>query len=282
MGRIPFSQVLQNASVDIRREYERLYELFALHQFIFSGNRKSTLREMCASNFINLPFRKTCISLDDFDNTFGYRFIEKPTEFDLDQLVTFCEYSFNLAVYNQGFGLQGYYMGELSEPMMFYVHQVERVIESIGYMANSQNGITDFVPKDAAAISVSEIIDPSMSYKVIEYNHHSMKGNLAQKKATLLALADKLEPQRKLLNKANPSLEKDIFYLFNTVNLRHNNTEQGSKNYKPFVSALDDKTLEKWYDESYQMCLLAFLELDHLERKVQIAQLKEAIENKEQ
>ena len=32
--------------------------------------------------------------------------------------------------------------------------------------------------------------------------------------------------------------------------------------------------LEGWYDETYQMCLLAFLELDNVERTKKVAQLK--------
>lgn len=57
-------------------------------------------------------------------------------------------------------------------------------------MANTQNGVMDFVPKDQAAISVAEIIDPSLSYRVIEYNHYSMKGDLKRKRDILLALED--------------------------------------------------------------------------------------------
>ena len=86
-------------------------------------------------------------------------------------------------------------------------------------MPNNQNGITDFVPKDQAAISVAEIVDPALSYRVIEYNHHSMKGDLDRKKATLIVLADKLEAQRAKLKQINTSLETDLFYLLNSVNV---------------------------------------------------------------
>ena len=41
-----------------------------------------------------------------------------------------------------------------------------------------QDGFTIFVPKDNAAIAVSEseLIPEALSYKIIAYNHHSMKG----------------------------------------------------------------------------------------------------------
>lgn len=46
------------------------------------------------------------------------------------------------------------------------------------------------------------------------------------------------------------------------------------------VADMGAEEIEKWYDDIYQMCLLAFLELDHLDRKNRVKQLKEAIENK--
>ena len=145
-------------------------------------------------------------------------------------------------------------------------------------MPNNQNGITDFVPKDQAAISAAEIVDPALSYRIIEYNHHSMKGDLERKKATLIALADKLESKRAKLKQVSGSLESDLFYLLNSVNVRHNNADQGGKNYIHFVADMKDGDIEQWYDDMYQMCLLAFLELDNLERKERVKKLKEDIQ----
>jgi hypothetical protein len=70
--RIPFSQVLKSASIDIRREYDRLYGMFFLQKISDSTGNSITLRDSCAANFINLPFRGTCVSLDDFDDFYGY------------------------------------------------------------------------------------------------------------------------------------------------------------------------------------------------------------------
>ena len=58
------------------------------------------------------------------------------------------------------------------------------------------------------------------------------------------------------------------------MNLRHNNCSKGDKYYKEFVANMDDDVLEGWYDELYQMILLAFLELDQLERNSKIKELK--------
>lgn len=278
MKRVPFSQVLKNASIDIRREYGRLYGLFCLQKIAVDNGMIISLRESCAANFINLPFRGTCISLDDFDDFYDYNFEKNPSDFNLEYLISFCEYSYNLVVHNLGssYGLSQF---TLRQPMQFYVQQVQKVIDAVGYIANSHDGITDFVPKDQAAISVSEIVDSALSYRIIEYNHHSMKGDLERKKATLIALADKLEPKRAKLKQVSSSLESDLFYLLNSVNVRHNNADHDGKNYIHFVAEMKDYDIEQWYDDIYQMCLLAFLELDHLERKERIKQLKENIQN---
>lgn len=280
MKRIPFSQVLKTVAIDIRREYDRLYGMFCVQKFQDMVGAGSSLKDYCATFFVRLPFRGTCVSLDDFDDFYGYSFEKNPSSFDIEYLVSFCEYSYNLAIYNQDAIYGGGIVG-MGDPMQFYVQQVLTVIEAIGYMPNNQNGITDFVPKDQAAISVAEIIDANLSYRVIEYNHHSMKGDLERKRAVLLVLADKLEPQRANLRQINTSLESDLFYLFNKVNIRHNNADQRSKTYYiPYVANMNKDDIEQWYDDTYQMCLLAFLELDNLERKVRVKRLKKDIQAK--
>ena len=136
-----------------------------------------------------------------------------------------------------------------------------------------------FIRRNDENLTISfEKLKSALSYRIIEYNHHSMKGNLERKKATLIALADKLEAKRTKLKQINTSLESDLFYLLNSVNVRHNNAEQGGKNYIHFVADMKDGDIEQWYDDIYQMCLLAFLELDHLERKERVKKLKEDIQ----
>ena len=261
MSRIPFSQVLKNASVDIRKEYDRLFKMFHFSEF-----GTSSLRRWCDICFKHFDFRDTCISLDDFDETHDFHFDENPQKFDINYLISFCEYSYNLVcqlaiLHNEKFYKQS----------NAYLLQVVKVIEKMGYMANKQDNLTDFVPKDQAAISVAEIVDPNLSYKVIEYNHHSMKGDIERKKAILLALAEKLEPRKLELENIDNTLKSDLFFLLNCMNIRHNNVETDRK----FVTNMSNEELEKWYDETYQICLLAFLELDNLERKSRIKELKE-------
>lgn len=272
MERRNFSQILEAANIDIRREYNRLYSSFYLQKIQDMYGNCYTLKEYCAANFMNVPFRGTCLSLDDFDDFYKFNFEKVPSNFDLNYLVLFCEYTYNL-VLSLNCNMASMYTG-INAPQQVYMQQVMKVIELIGYMMTKKNSVTIMVPKSQAAIAVSEIVSPTLSYKVIEYNHHALHGNIEAKKSILLLLADQLESKRKVLKSINKILEDNIFFLYNSMNIRHNNCDLNSKNYKEHTANMSSKELENWYDEIYQLSLLAFLELDNVDRTKQIEVLK--------
>ena len=288
MERRPFSQILSEEKINVFKEYQRLIHLFCYETKYLYNYKRISLYKICALNFSDIPFRGTCITLKDFEETYNFRFATNgiPAYQGIDPLlylVRFCEFSYNLAVYSQEICSNLPKNEEAissQNEMTFYVQQVLAVVEKIGYMPNHGKKVTDFVPVDQPAISVAEIIeDPELSYRVIEYNHYSMKGDLEQKRSTILVLADKLEAQQKKLKQINASLETDLFFLLNNINLRHNNTDPtGGKKYHPAVAEMGKEELESWYDETYQMCLLAFLELDNIDRKEKVCQLKQSIQ----
>ncbi len=124
--------------------------------------------------------------------------------------------------------------------------------------------------------AVAEVVDPNTAYAVIEYNHHLLKGDIAEKQRILKLLADKFEPLRGELKRVNKELESNTGYLLNKMNIRHNNME--GKNAIEYVKNLSDEELEEWYDETYQMLLLCFLEYENIERNKKINKLKGVIE----
>lgn len=279
MERRNFAQILKEAKVDIRREYDRLYNAFYVQKIADGNGNGFVLREYSASNFMNIPFRGTCISLDDFDDFYDIHYEKVPSVFNINYLVSFCEYTYNLAMYTQFMGTIGY-MG-MPTPSQIYMQQILKVIDVMGYMSAQDENVTIFVPKSAAAISVAEIVDPALSYKVIEYNHHTLQGNLEGKKSILLLLYEKLEPQRPKLKQISKTMEDNIFTLYNNLNLRHNNCDEQKKQYyNAYVAQMPKKDLESWYDETYQMCLLAFLELDNIDRKKKVKELKDNLTGK--
>ena len=172
--------------------------------------------------------------------------------------------------------------GECLQKKTLPVVADENAIFRTGYIQCSEDGFTIFVPKDNAAIAVSEseLIPEALSYKIIAYNHHSMKGNLESKRQTLLMFADLLEPKRDELETVDKKFASDLFYTFNNFNIRHNNVDPAGPKYKKPVGDLTKEQLESWYDEVYQMCLLAFMRLEHVPRKQEFDMLKDKIENK--
>ena len=76
----------------------------------------------------------------------------------------------------------------------------------------------------------------------------------------------------------NKTLEDSIFTLLNNLNLRHNNIDTDSKEYNSFVATMPKKEIESWYDEVYQLCLLAFLEIDNVERARKVKELKQKLD----
>jgi len=272
MERRNFAQVLKEAKVDITREYYRLYAMFN------NRNIESNIsfRDICEENFERLPFRGTCISLSDFDDYYGFNFEKEPKKVDINYLINFCEYVYNLAIYNRGIPHMYSFWQDGSNEILLHI---SKVIELVGYMAVQDEAVTIFVPKSQPSIVVSEMLPADLSYKVIEYNHHSMKGDLARKQATLKLLADQLESNRATLKSLNKSLEDDLFYLLNSINIRHNNIDTNSTKYKKAVGDMTKEELEEWYDRTYDICLYAFMTLDQADRNAKVKALKQRIED---
>lgn len=266
-----FAQVLKENKIDLKNEYSKLYKLF----YGKDGRDDRSIADIVSSSFINYPFRGTCLSLEEFDETFGFNFVKEPQDFNEDYLISFMEYTYNFIV-----GLQcNSFFFDLD--IHFYIQHFHKLVESIGYIFSYENGVTIFVPRDCNAIAVaeSELIPDNLSYKVLEYNHHSLKGNIETKREILIKLSDVLESYDKKLNGINQTYKSDLFQLINSCNVRHNNKEKSSKYYKKYISEMSDAELENVYDEIYQMCLLAFMQLEHADRKEWLDEIKNSINN---
>lgn len=265
-----FAQVMREGKVDIKKEYAKLFSLF------YDKDKKdgSSIADIVSNNFTSFYFRGTCLTLDEFDEMHNIHFVRQPQDFDVDYLVSFCEYIYNFVVH-------------LSDRFFFclfdksaYIDHIYRVIDAIGYEQSKEDGFTIFVPKDNVAFAVAEssLMPAPLSYKVIAYNHHSKKGDLENKRQILLALADVLEPQRKTLESIDRQFTSDLFYAYNNFNIRHNNIDPTGPKYKKPISDLTEEQLEYWYDEVYQMSLMAFMRLEHGIRKKDFDVLKSQIE----
>ncbi len=266
-----FAQALNSAKVNPKKEYSKLFDLF------YGKDKRDgkSLADLISLNFEGFYFRGTCLDLDEFDEEFGFHFVEQPQDFDMDYLVSFCEYIYNFVLHFD----DRFFFGELNKH--FYLQHINKVIDALNYVQSSENGIIIFVPHDNVALSVSELeqIPEDVSHKILSYHHHSMKGDIEAKKATLIVLASQLEPQERALSQIDNSFKSDLFYAFNNLNIRHNNVDPSDKRYyKKVVAEMSSEELEHWYDETYQMCLLAFMRLEQKDRKKEFDEVKNRIE----
>ena len=268
-----FADVLKSNKIDITREYSRLYDLFYK-----SKGLELTIYEAVNRNFNEIWFRGTCNTLVDFDNEYGFKFEEQPQNFDVDYLINFCEYVYNIshAIRSSGdiYYCVGYKVRTLKE-------QVEKVIELVEHTyIDSDNGLTILVPEKPEAIYVAEVVSESLSNKILEYNHHSLQNNLEGKKEILLKIADELEPQRADLSKLDSSLESNLFYAFNKFNIRHNNCNPKAKTkYVSQFALLSNEEKEELYDWAYNQSLIAFIKLENAGLNEKFKEIKNKIDN---
>ena len=279
-----FAEILKSAKIDYVNEYKKLYKmLFVEDSEITVFGEKRAPYDIFNESFPEYEFAGTCLSIREFDEVNGIYFPDSDEDITFDNLLMLMEYLYNL--------LNGYptwsEWGEKSNipiDINFGLRHLNRLADAIGYefIHQDQNYLYILVEKDAVvtAVAESELIPEEISYRLITYNHHSMRGNLEDKKAIILQLANLLEGKQKDLCQINLGFKKDLFYLFNNFNIRHNNCDSKSKDYKPAIANMDKEKLENWYDETYQMCLLAFMELEQADRKPKFDAIKAEIEKK--
>lgn len=273
-----FAQILKEAKIDVVVEYRKMFDMMFEPNIQKRSGKLTSMHSELGRWFTCYYFRGTCLTINEFDEMHGFHFERDPQNFSIDRLVELCEYISNMLVAYQRAIISDQKIIRVS----FCLDQISRVVEAIGYMKSNQDGYVIYVEKSPAAIAVAEsdLIPGDLSYKVISYNHYSMRGQIEEKKTCLLQLAAILEGKRAELRNADKVLESDLFFMFNNLNIRHNNIDrdQPSK-YKAFVAEMGTDELENWYDDTYQMCLLAFLQIENAARKQNIEALKASIQN---
>jgi hypothetical protein len=257
----------KEACISIPNEYDIDDDLLPILDFVNSYS------------FMNWKSRSRSASTLDMMKRLGIndRFVDELSAFS-DNVLLILEFIMNIfarceiAIKELNFEVNNEYQ-ILNENIVTFIEHFG--YETYNFLKEEQVII---IEKNPAAISAAEISEPETAKKIIQYNHYTLKGDIETKKTILISLANEIEPRKKELEKINPSLSNDLFFMFNNVNLRHNNVEPTNKtHYKPFVANMDKNTLESWYDETYQMILLAKLLLDNVARTSNIKILKENI-----
>ena len=271
---------------DIEHELQRIRRLFEAEHPIYvlsARSNYSVFRYVDKYGFYQWRNRGRCVDANDFLSILEYEELWKSAPTNLQDLLTLIEIIYNFCwivkrADNTRVLLdrnQEKHFSVLEETLIaclsHYNHKGE-------YFSNLEQLIV--IEDKPEATAVAEIIDNDLGYKVLRYNHYMLKGDLQAKKDILLALGADLEPKREQIKAIDKNLEDGIFYILNNLHLRHNNKAEGDKHYKQAIADMDDGTLEHWYDELYQMILLAYLQLDQVERNTKVKALKQVVSPK--
>ena len=222
------------------------------------------------------------VDVNDFLHALEYGRLKIAAVHDVDSLLTLIEliYNFwelsNKKLVNDESGQELQWQGNYYH-LKNVMDDVLGQYNHIAYIDEAQNCV--LVVEDKAEVTAAAEImpTPALALDVVRYNHRTLQGETELKKKILLAMGAELEAKRKKLHEINAPLESDIFFMLNNLNIRHNNKSKGDKNYKAYVAKMRKDSLEKWYDELYQMLLLAFLLMDNSKRVEKVKGLKEKI-----
>lgn len=271
---------IASASINVSNEVDRIVSMSVREKSTYSPPYDRTLFEFVDERcFRDWSYRGHFVDVKDFLEAIDYNEIKKSAKNgDTEAFMTLIELTYNMwsLAYrdimneesssgwnNNFFHLRDVMLDNLEK----YNHKA--------YVDDERILIIEDKPEVTA---VAEIVEHDLAIDVIRYNHRSLQGDLDLKKGILLSIGSELEPRRKEIQSIDSQLADDIFFMLNNINIRHNNRSKKDKSkYKEYVAKMTKSKLEKWYDELYQMMLLAFLLLDNINRKTQVKELKEKI-----
>ena len=268
------------ASLSIKSDINRITTILQNEDTLIEGRRQYNIFEFVDIYcFEEWSRREHFLDVDDYLKSINYkRLVDWAKLENMDSVLLLLELAYNF-----------WYLANtclLAEDSRFcwfgnFYHLqtiINDMLENLNFKAYIEGDAVYVIEDKPEVTAVAEIVDEPLALDTIRYNHFSMRGDLAGKKKVLLALADYLEPKRKELNKINQkAFAEKLFMLFNKLNIRHNNCDSNSDKYVPRVASMSEEELEGWYDETYQMALLAILMLDNQERTTRVSALIEEI-----
>lgn len=265
---------------DVSIELDRMYRLFEKRGIVSSYPYTYTLRDYIKNvGFSTWRNRGRCVDLNDFLSLLDYDALWQSAQTDVQDLFTLVEIIYNFWYVAERKVNASYGSGDSGRDFRLLKKILDDCLAHYNYKGEYFRDLEQLIVIEdkPEATAVAEIVDDDLGYKVLRYNHYMLKGDLETKKDILLALGADLEPKRKQIQAIDKDLEDGIFYILNNLNLRHNNKTVGDKNYRQAVADMDDTTLESWYDELYQMMLLAYLQLDQVARSAKVKVLKQTV-----
>lgn len=259
-----------NTNDSLYVEIMKINHLF-FYEAITVKNNDAFIQRSTLGTFINSLFRQwkhrgTCLSLEEA--TRKLRLDQEINNWSENQCFLSIEFILNM--------LELFIDNEYSEDnnQIITIHEnIYKILEDCNKQIVYIDDKYYVLEKDSTVTTVVDLIDDTKtSISVVAYNYTSNKGNIFEKQKILKILADDFEPRIKRL-KADGRYSKlaiDLSFLFNNINIRHNNTE----NNQTTLDLNNTEELEKYYDITYRRYLLAVLACEELDTKKQIEAIK--------
>ena len=276
---------------DFLTEATRLHDLFTEPNGVVIKYKKygtDRTSEYSVFNFVNKyvyrHWRNRGTSIDCYDlcEQIGLSDLDEFEELETEEFLRYLEFSSNIIDLLKYVELEPGFTFEETGTQKAIKKNIKTCLDWMNFEIKSfpKKQMVLVVEKNASATAAAETVEEDLSYKIINYNHFLLKGDIDRKKAILKSMGDSLEPKRSILERINKGLASDIFMMLNNMNIRHNNVDKDDKaNYNEYVDNMKKKELEHWYDELYQMILLALLEMDNIDRNKSVSELKKKMFN---
>lgn len=265
---------------DLKREMLFLEKIFC-EEFFYCHSIKYNLVSYINSFYFSSWAAKngiTCPTVWDLRSHIGIDDFRTSGRLSIDEFLLYLECTANLVSIVLYKSRTDEAMGIAKNMLLNIKTNCERLNFEI---VEFSEGLFKIVEKNAAATAVADKYsrtDSEFSYKVIEYNHFLLEGNIDRKREILNTIASKFEAVRPQLKAIGfKDIESDAGYLINNINIRHNNTDPQSNSYKTYIAAMPPAELEEWYDKTYDVLLLALLASDFSELHGDIQELKKKV-----
>ncbi len=270
-------KLLEN-KFDIKKEFNKINTLFESNLVQYS-TINFQMYQGTIENFINEKFllfwkqRGCYFSCQELRNDIGFT----TDNYKKANILTALEYYVNL-INILNINLKRNYANlQFYREYYLLVQNIDLLIEHLNYEKHifEKEEKVILIPKNPAATSVAEISTEDTAMSILMYHHASLKGDLQQKREILRQIAQEYEPLLKSPNENYKDFYKKANALLNNLHIRHNNKRK-EHNKNPIID-IDNKELEKWYDELYQLLLFCVLIPDNINRKNNIGEFLKKI-----
>lgn len=262
-------ELLKNRALNVQEEFNILYKLYAEEYSIdYAGQFCSVEEYIDATYFRSLPIRGTCLSLSDLFDRIGLNTFDVT----IDTLLLFCEFLFAITPDEE---LKC--NPDFDRCVNTIFGNIEAILEKTNHeLTRNADGNYIIVAKNNEATLAAQLVDENVAYEIMEYNHFAIKGDLDGKRKILNIIAAYIEPIlncHTLKDNGNEQLEKDMGFVLNNFNIRHNNKEGTKAN--DYIASINPDDLEEWYDKAYQLAISVIIMVNYMPIKQEIKNIKQ-------